>query len=178
MSDVFRNDSVELRCGRWAALAERFWSKVERCGDCWLWRGAIGKNGYGNLHVGSTRDGSRAAMSAHRVAFELAGGDPAVPVVMHRCDTKACVRPSHLVGGSQSENVRDCMAKGRHRPGRGGPRPQIGEKNGRSKINAAAASQIRAMAAAAASWSEIGKLFGISDTHAARVARGENWRHV
>ncbi len=42
------------------------------------------------------------------------GGILSGVIVCHRCDNKKCVRPDHLFLGSQSDNIRDCVAKGRH----------------------------------------------------------------
>jgi hypothetical protein len=52
---------------------------------------------------------------AHRFAWERANSRP-VPcglVVMHKCDNRACVRPDHLAVGTQLDNRRDAVAKGR-----------------------------------------------------------------
>jgi len=74
--------------------------------DCILWTGATSNRGYGLTY----RDGRR--VSAHREAFLKANGYlPAL--VMHKCDTPLCVNPDHLVAGNQSENMKDCAAKGR-----------------------------------------------------------------
>ncbi len=34
--------------------------------------------------------------------------------LLHMCDNRQCVRPDHLFYGTQSDNVRDCVLKGRH----------------------------------------------------------------
>lgn len=93
-------------------LAERFWSKVDKTAGltgCWIWTGCTQVDGYGQIWV---EDGMR---PAHRVAFELVEG--IIPVgleVLHRCDNPICVNPFHLFTGTQSDNIRDCVAKGRH----------------------------------------------------------------
>ena len=169
---------IDLRLGRWQGIAERFWSKVIATnGACWLWSGAVGRNGYGNLRVGSTRDGTRRSVSAHRVAFELAGGNPGAAIVMHSCDNKRCVNPAHLTAGTQRDNVRDCVAKGRWRQGDRAPascsRNVSGELNPGAKLTREDVEILRA--GAWMSWEQAGRSVGISGTHAKRVIRGVSW---
>lgn len=89
----------------------RFWKKVDRKGpdECWEWTGARIQRGYG---VGTA---DKVKFYAHRRSFAInigTLGDAAV--VMHRCDNPPCVNPAHLVAGTQSDNMRDCVAKGRY----------------------------------------------------------------
>lgn len=103
------------------ALADRFWPKVDKSGECWLWTGARDERGYGRIGTG----GKHGTALAHRVAWELtAGALSSGAVVCHRCDVPACVRPDHLFLGSQQENLADMRNKGRadswgHRRNRG-----------------------------------------------------------
>lgn len=75
---------------------------------CLIWRGAKNENGYG---VVMSPYGSRLA---HRVSFMLAYDEP-VHDVCHKCDTPACIEPTHLFDGTQADNIRDALAKGRMR---------------------------------------------------------------
>lgn len=101
----------------------RFHAKYERKeGQCWLWTGATFRQGYGMFNLGRHHDGRQHTEFAHRVAYVLATGSdiPAgLPryVVMHACDTPACVNPAHLSLGTQRDNLRDAVAKGRWRGG-------------------------------------------------------------
>jgi plasmid maintenance system antidote protein VapI len=52
----------------------------------------------------------------HEVELPRGSIGPGDHVVMHTCDNRACIRPSHLVLGTQLENMQDAVSKGRHRP--------------------------------------------------------------
>ena len=81
-------------------VAARFWSKVDRGGDCWEWAGRK-PDGYGRFAIDSW------PFLAHRIAYELAIGDiPPGLVLDHLCRNPACVRPEHLEPVTQAENVR------------------------------------------------------------------------
>lgn len=74
---------------------------------CWRWRG---KSKYGTVW----RDGRNHFV--HRVSYELHYGPiPLGMFVCHHCDTPGCIRPTHLFLGTQQDNIRDAVAKGRHR---------------------------------------------------------------
>lgn len=94
---------------------DRFLVKVDKSSvveECWLWKGAHNFEGYGFMRVGnSTR-------SAHRISYELFRGViPTGYQVCHKCDNPRCVNPNHLFVGTRSDNMRDKVAKGRHRKG-------------------------------------------------------------
>ena len=98
---------------RWPGLTlrERFWSHVDKSGECWLWTARRNDKGYGSF---GTRDKQTAL--AHRVAWALVRGPiPPRMLVLHSraCVSRACVRPDHLRLGTQLENVADTMALGR-----------------------------------------------------------------
>ncbi len=89
---------------------ERFWSKVDQCGACWLWTGPRGGDGCGVFNFKGR------PYSAHRTAYALTHGEiPPGLVVMHSCDNRWRVNPAHLRVGTQAENVRDMHSKGRRR---------------------------------------------------------------
>ncbi|MBA3891994.1 MAG: HNH endonuclease [Gemmatimonadaceae bacterium] len=98
--------------------AQRFWAKVQVPpeGDdvsCWPWTAAVNAKGYGVFFFGSRLDGSRRTVLAHRFAWELVNGPlPDGIVLLHSCDTPACVR--HGIPGTQADNVADMIAKGRN----------------------------------------------------------------
>jgi hypothetical protein len=91
-------------------MAERILSRcVENEAGCWIWTGAVFKNGYGAVSV----DGN--ATTAHRAMMQSFVGRDAIQGkdICHKCDVRLCCNPAHLFVGSRSENMADCVSKGR-----------------------------------------------------------------
>lgn len=83
-----------------ADRAERFWSKVEPTGFCWLWKESTVK-GHGSFFL------SRAEGKAysHRWAYEhLVGPIPEGLELDHLCRVRHCVNPDHLEPVTRREN--------------------------------------------------------------------------
>lgn len=80
---------------------ERFWEKVNKTDECWLWTAAKDKDGYGVFKIGGQ------TQRANRVAYvSVKGPIPDGKLICHSCDNAACVRPGHLsVCTSQENNI-------------------------------------------------------------------------
>lgn len=92
----------------YAKLQER---EAPAVSSCVLYAGFIGNAGYGLAYC-SVR---RKTVSAHRLAYEKAYGEiEKGNVIMHICDNTTCINPKHLVSGTQSDNIKDCIKKGRY----------------------------------------------------------------
>ena len=90
---------------------KRFWSKVDRAGDCWIWTGELNNHGYGRFATWT--GGRRVRYLAHRLAFELTQGPLGALVARHTCDNPPCCNPEHLEVGTQADNLRDAVSRGR-----------------------------------------------------------------
>jgi hypothetical protein len=81
---------------------ERFWAKVKKTKDCWIWCGPRDRQGYGRF-----RDSPTTNAGAHRYAYELlVGRIPDGLTIDHLCRNTSCVRPDHLEPVTGIENYR------------------------------------------------------------------------
>jgi hypothetical protein len=119
---------------------DRFWSKVNIIRDaesCWEWAASGNGEGYGQFAV------ERVPIGAHRAAWYYINGPiPNGLCVLHKCDNKLCVRPSHLFLGTHQDNVDDMIAKGRQRPTPAHKRT-YGEDHHQSKLTWSKVDEIR-----------------------------------
>ncbi len=81
-------------------LERRFWSKVNKAGECWTWTAAKNSDGYGRFCVDYKME------YAHRVAYTLTHGAIGASMdVDHTCYNKSCVNPSHLRPATRKQNT-------------------------------------------------------------------------
>lgn len=90
-----RHGNTETKLGVKRDPLERFWEKVDKSGECWVWKNYKVRAGYPRFYPGdTTRDGT---VLAHRWIYERMNGPiPGNMHVDHMCRTRACVRPDHL----------------------------------------------------------------------------------
>lgn len=82
---------------------------------CWNWIGRRDGNGrYGRINMRVA--GRHTTLPVHRVSLHaFTGFDLDSPlVVLHLCNNTLCCAPLHLKAGTQSENMQQCIADGRH----------------------------------------------------------------
>lgn len=141
-------------------IVERFWRKVNQlpgADACWEWTGGFGSHGYGYFYW-DDKDGT-----AHRFAYTHAVGPITGNLcVLHRCDNRKCVRPSHLFLGTRAENQADMAQKLR---------------SGVAKRTPDEVRQIRAQYAAGAIQADLAAQYGVSQTGISWILR-HGWKHV
>lgn len=75
---------------------------------CWEWLLSIDPSGYGNAAINCRKIG------AHRLSYIVFVGEILKGLnICHTCDNRKCVNPDHLWAGTQGDNIRDCVRKGR-----------------------------------------------------------------
>ena len=144
------------------SLADRFWSKVQRSDDCWLWTGTKPR-GYGMLRVG------RRMRLAHRISWEIHRGQiPEGLDICHVCDVPACVRPDHLFLGTAKDNSDDARAKGRWRPF-----SIRGESHHNAKLSDAQVEEVRRIRSARSeSIAALARRLGVATSTIKRICNG------
>lgn len=152
--------------------ASRFWSRVDKSGECWVWKGSVTPPGYGRIGY----DGKRGY--AHRLSWELANGPiPDGMFVLHRCDNRVCVRPEHLFLGTQSDNMADMDAKGR----RVMPTPEQqlrGEAHPWAKFTESEVKEIRRLWEAGCTQGAIARRFRTTQSYVSEIVSRRKWAHV
>jgi hypothetical protein len=107
---------LQKRKYRKRSIEERFWSKVNKngpiivteLGPCWEWIAST-RHGYGQFGICENN-----IAVASRFSWELVYGKIDSKLgVYHKCDNPLCVNTNHLFKGSQLDNIRDAIKKGR-----------------------------------------------------------------
>ena len=144
---------------------KRFFAKVVKTEHCWVWIGAE-CTGYGHFLFKSK------ARLSHRVSFEFENGPiPDGLLVMHKCDNRKCVRPSHLMLGTHKDNTADMYAKGR------APN-HAGENNSRSILKFKDVLEIRELARIGATVRNLAERYGVGTMAIRSLLAGRTWRCV
>lgn len=118
-------------------MMKRFWDKVKKTDDCWIWIAAT-RAGYGILKIKGK------LISSHRLSWELHFGKiPKGKFVCHHCDNRKCVRPDHLFLGTVKDNVKDAIKKEKMWQIKMLPFYSLGRINATRKLTQGQAQEIR-----------------------------------
>jgi len=145
-----------------------FDERLDKTSDCWVWTGPKNNYGYGRYYIRGGR-----IIAAHRFAWERAHGViPDGKVVCHSCDNPACCNPAHLFVGTQMDNIRDCISKGRKLI-------QRGESASAAKITEEQVREIRnRFALGGVLKKDLAAEFGLKPPSISLIISRVNWSHV
>ena len=158
---IRRNVSEEYKVEARRRFEEQF-EAVPECG-CWIWLGGVNLKGYGSFWYNGR------GRAAHRVSYELYKGTiPKDLHIMHSCDVTSCVNPTHLAVGTNTENHRDKMARGRNISPRG-------EASGRTDLKECEVLEIFKRAHKGELQKDIAADFSIKKAAVCAIKQGRNW---
>lgn len=113
---MVRRGSAELhpKFGVGETPEARFWSKAAVTANpdrCWIWQRTVRRDGYGKVWFSDHHH------AAHRLAFFFTHRrhPDAGLFVLHSCDNKLCINPSHLREGTHEDNMRDVVLRQRRK---------------------------------------------------------------
>lgn len=133
---------------------------------CWEWQKSKNKNGYGQIRLGKTM------VRTHRLSYQLFKGP--IPVKMHvchSCDNPSCINPDHLWVGTQKDNMKDMVNKGRSKG------VNLGSKNPKSKLTEQQILEIRELIGTIPV-KEIAKKYNIGDIVIYNIKNRRLWNHI
>jgi hypothetical protein len=158
-------------------LKERLFSYVENLSfltdeDCWNWKGYTTASGYGVVSIKAV------PYRVHRLSFWIfrhyAQGDFIVDsdkYLLHSCDNKTCINPSHLRIGTPQDNIND--AKDRKRLA-----SQKGETNGCCTTKVSKVLEVRRMYAEGYEQRSIARILKLDYKHVNMIVLRKIWKHV
>ncbi len=157
---------------------EKFWQSIHKSDSgCWVWTESY--NGRGRPVIYSSakevRNGERHQWLSHRWAYQhFRAPIQSEELVCHTCDNIKCVNPDHLFTGTQDDNMKDMVSKGRSNH-------PVGEENGRAILTEEAVRDIRANCK---KWSKThgafvyAKKYGVGSGTILDALKGIKWGHI
>lgn len=142
--------------------------RIERVTEsgCWIWIRALKGKGW------ETGDGygacwfSGAYHYAHHLAWEAYRGPSNGLHVLHTCDIPSCCNPAHLRLGTNDDNIRDKVSKGRH---------LHGETHNMVKLTA---EEVLAIRASNESEVVLAARYGVCRSNIGMIRRRVKWSHI
>ena len=144
-------------------MNQRFWSKVDKSGDCWIWKAST-NGGYGQFRSNGK------IVRAHRYAYEEKFGPISDGLfVCHSCDNPLCVNPNHLFLGTDHDNKSDMYEKKRN---------VFGDSHPNKKLNKEIVLAIRSYASVGMPQRLIAKKFNTQRSQVSLIVNRKRWASV
>lgn len=153
----------------------RLWKRVNKFGPnhpelgrCWVWVGPPSVKGYGFIWV------NRKQMYVHRYSWLIHYGSIGNNKlrVLHKCDNRLCVNPLHLFLGTDDDNSKDMVNKGRQCRGENTKQSKLTEE----LVVYARKKYIKFCTKYGAK--ALSKRLGVNQQTMIDAIRGVNWKHV
>lgn len=142
-------------------MSVAFEEKVTKTDGCWEWKGLFGVDGYPLLPW------ARKMYRANRVSVLLSGREIGKgQLACHTCDNPKCVNPDHLFVGTNMDNVRDAISKGRHVHGAMTPLAKLTED------------EAKAIKSSNEKSSVLADRYGISVGSVNNILASRTWKHL
>jgi hypothetical protein len=129
---------------------------------CHIWEGCKDRFGYG--YVGINGQTHRVHRHAYAHYHDLTMEDISGVVIRHTCDNPSCANPKHLLAGTQTDNMRDKIERGRQTRRETSPYTKLTEE------------EANAVMVDPRSQQKIAKAYGIGQTTVWRIKNGKRWR--
>ena len=160
-------DIVKLHEEKPALLEKHVNNYVVSSTGCWEYQGRTDRGGYGE--AGIVVDCVRKHYRVHRLAyFHRHGVDPKHLLVCHHCDNPSCINPDHLYIGTNTDNMRDVVERGRQR----------GSNNTFSKLTEENVIDIKKRLAKKERHASIAEIYGVKCSTISNIATQGKWSHV
>jgi len=138
--------------------------------SCWEW-GLSKSNGYGRVGVGGR------LFRAHRLSFMLLSQPhemtniPNGRYVLHSCDNRGCVNPTHLFLGTHQDNMDDMVKKGRRHK-------MVGSGFKHAKLKEGDIPAIRERCNQGEMQKDVARDYGVTASRISEIICGKRWTHV
>lgn len=153
---------IDVKMG---VMARMFAQRTLNAG-CVDWTGFKAAKGYGRIGILGKR------VAVHRLSWSLANSQP-VPdgmFICHSCDRPSCFNPEHLFVGTQLDNMRDMVQKGR------GTLYPAGTKHPKAKLTDAQALEIFNLKGTPLP--VLSRKYGVSVYVVEDIQKGYRWTHI
>lgn len=151
---------------RGLSAEERFAKGIVKTDGCWIWKLSKDKNGYG---IFRGMIGKIEFTKAHRYSYALHTGDMLIGMqALHSCDNPSCVNPAHLSSGTNADNMRDKIQKGRARAPKG-------EKNGHAILTER---QAKCILKDPRPYTDIATDYNVAPSTIGSLKQRVSWKHI
>ena len=150
-------------------MLRRFWKRLKVPDGCWEWVGGKNDKGYGRFTIPG-----RKLVYTHRLMYHIFIDDiPKGLQVLHSCDNPKCCNPDHLWAGTQKDNIRDAVKKGRMKTG-----GHYGVSHSNAKLDETKVRKLRKYKEQKKKIAPLAREYGVSIQAAINAANGKTWKHV